>query len=41
MERYIFPLMTKGGRFIRCRGKRHGSRASVGHRDEGMVLGGA
>jgi hypothetical protein len=23
-----FPLMTKGERFIRCRGQRHGSRVS-------------
>ena len=23
------PLMTKGERFIRCRGKRHGSRGSI------------
>ena len=23
-----FPLMTKGERFIRCRGQRHGSRGS-------------
>jgi hypothetical protein len=34
-------FMTKGERFIRCRGNRHGSRGSVGHNDEGMVLGGA
>jgi hypothetical protein len=27
------PLMTKGERFIRCRGQRHGSRGSNGHRD--------
>jgi hypothetical protein len=26
MERYLCPLMTKGERFIRCRGQRHGSR---------------
>jgi hypothetical protein len=38
------PLMTKGERFIRCRGQRHGSR---GRRflsdveDRGMVPGGA
>jgi hypothetical protein len=39
-----FPLMTKGERFIRCRGQRHGSRGSVGHidaEDKGMVPGGA
>jgi hypothetical protein len=24
-----FPLMTKGERFIRCRGQRHGSRGSM------------
>jgi hypothetical protein len=24
-----FPLMTNGERFIRCRGKRHGSRGSI------------
>ena len=36
-----FPLMTKRERFIRCRGQRHGSRGSVGHRDACMVLGGA
>ena len=28
-----FPLMTKGEIFIRCRGKRHGSRGRNGHRD--------
>jgi hypothetical protein len=28
-----FPLITKGDRFIRCRGQRHGSRGSNGHRD--------
>jgi hypothetical protein len=37
----LLPLMTKGERFIRCRGQRHGSRGSVGHRDAGMVPGGA
>ena len=39
-----FPLLTKGEKFIICRGQRHGSRGSVGHRDaedRGMVLGGA
>jgi hypothetical protein len=36
-----FPLMTKGERFIRCIGQRHGSKGSVGHIDAGMVLGGA
>jgi hypothetical protein len=36
-----FPLMTKGERFIRCRGQRHGSRGSIGHIDAGMVPGGA
>jgi hypothetical protein len=39
-----FPLMTKGERFIRCRGQRHGSRGRNGHRDaedRGMVPGGA
>jgi hypothetical protein len=39
-----FPLMTKGDRFIRCRGQRHDSRGSNGHRDAediGMVPGGA
>jgi hypothetical protein len=39
-----FPLMTKGERFIRCRGQRHDSRGSNGHRDaedRGMVPGGA
>ena len=38
------PLMTKGERFIRCRGQRHGSRGRNGHRDvedRGMVPGGA
>jgi hypothetical protein len=24
-----FPLMTKGERFIKCRGQRHGSRGSM------------
>jgi hypothetical protein len=24
-----FPLMTKGERFIRCRGQRHGSKGSI------------
>jgi hypothetical protein len=39
-----FPLMTKGERFIRCRGQRHDSRGRNGHRDaedRGMVPGGA
>jgi hypothetical protein len=39
-----FPLMTKGERFIRCRGQRHHSRGSNGHKDaedRGMILGGA
>jgi hypothetical protein len=36
-----FPLMTKGERFIRCKGQRHGSRGSIGHRDADMVPGGA
>jgi hypothetical protein len=38
------PLMTKGERFIRCRGQRHGSRGRNGHRDaedRGMFPGGA
>jgi hypothetical protein len=38
------PLMTKGEIFIRCRGQRHDSRGSNGHRDaedRGMVPGGA
>jgi hypothetical protein len=34
-------LMTKGERFIRCRGQMYGSRGSIGHRDECMVPGGA
>ena len=37
------PLMTKGERFIRCRGKRHDSRGRNGHKDaeyRGMVRGG-
>jgi hypothetical protein len=37
-------LMTKGERFIRCRGQRHESRGRNGHRDAediGIVLGGA
>jgi hypothetical protein len=37
-----FPLMTKGERFIRCRGQRHGSRGRNGHRDaegKGMLPG--
>ena len=37
-------LMTKGERFIRCRGQRRDSRGSNGHRDvegRGMVIGGA
>jgi len=36
--------MTKGEIFIRCRGQRHGSRGSNGHRDakaKGMFPGGA
>jgi hypothetical protein len=39
-----FPLMTKGNRFIRCIGQRHGSRGNIGHKDaeeRGMVPGGA
>jgi hypothetical protein len=28
-----FPLMTKGDRFIICRGQRHGSKGRNGHRD--------
>jgi hypothetical protein len=35
--------MTKGERFIRCRGKRHGSKGRNGHRDaedRGMFPGG-
>ena len=39
-----FPLMTKGERFIRCRGQRHDSRGRKGHRDaedRGMVPRGA
>ena len=38
-----FPLMTKGERFITCRGHMHDSRGRNGHRDaedRGMVLGG-
>ena len=35
------PLMKKGEIFIICRGQRHGSRGRVGHRDAGMVPGGA
>jgi hypothetical protein len=38
------PLMTKGERFIRCKGQRDDSRGINGHRDaedKGMVLGGA
>ena len=38
------PLMTKGEKFIRCRGQRHDSRGSNGHRDaedRGMVPGGS
>jgi hypothetical protein len=31
-----FPLMTKGERFIRCRGQRHGSRGSRFIRCRGM-----
>jgi hypothetical protein len=43
-----FPLMTKGERFIICRGQRHGSRGMVpggenlsDAEDRGMVPGGA
>jgi hypothetical protein len=39
-----FPLMTKGERFIICRGQRHDSRGRNGHidaEDRGMVIGGA
>jgi hypothetical protein len=36
-----FPLMKKGDIFIICRGQRHGSRGSIGHKDEGMLQGGA
>jgi hypothetical protein len=39
-----FPLMTKGDRFIICKGHRHDSRGSNGHIDakvRGMVPGGA
>jgi len=36
-----FPLMTKGERFIRCKGQRHGSRGSISHRDAAMVPRGA
>jgi hypothetical protein len=39
-----FPLMTKGERFIKCRGQRHDSRGTNGHRDVediGIVPGGA
>jgi hypothetical protein len=37
-----FPLMTKGERFIRCRGQRHGSRGRdlSDVEDRGMVPGG-
>ena len=38
------PLMTKGERFIRCRGHRHGSRwirFLSDTEDRGMVLGGS
>jgi hypothetical protein len=43
-EKIPFPLMTKGERFIKCRGQRHDSRGSNGHRyaeDRSMVPGGA
>jgi hypothetical protein len=33
------PLMTKGERFIRCRGQRHGSRGSRFIRCRGQRLG--
>ena len=39
-----FPLITKGERFVRCRGQRNGSRGRKDHKDvedRGMVLGGA
>jgi hypothetical protein len=39
-----FSLMTKGERFIICRGQRHASRGRNGQRDaedRGMVPGGA
>jgi hypothetical protein len=41
-----FPLMTKGERFIRCKGQRHGSREiyqmqRTEAEDRGMVPGGA
>jgi hypothetical protein len=48
-----FPLMTKGERFIRCRGQRHGSKGEKIYqmqrteenlsdtKDRGMVPGGA
>jgi hypothetical protein len=37
-----FPLMTKGERFMRCRGQRHGSRGRnlSYEEDRGMVPGG-
>ena len=38
------PLMTKGKRFIRCRGQSYGSRGRNGHidaDDKGMFPGGA
>jgi hypothetical protein len=38
------PLMTKGERFIKCRGQRNDSRGRYGQRDaedRGMVPGGA
>jgi hypothetical protein len=44
MEIYLFPLMTKGERFIRYRGQIHDSSGSNGHKDaeDGvMVPGGA
>jgi hypothetical protein len=34
-------LMKKGERLIRCIEQRNSSRGSVGHKDEGMVPGGA
>jgi hypothetical protein len=40
----LFPLLTKGERFIRCRGQRHDSRGRNGHKDveeRGMVPWGA
>ena len=40
----LFPLMTKGERFIKYRGQRHDSKGRNGHRDaedRGMVPGGS